>query len=489
MAAELQCAYAELGVAFGATAAEARRAFLGIARRCHPDKCGAPGSAARFRRAKAALDVLLGPAGARLLASADSGYLSDSDASDSWTPPPPKPSAPAAPEEPAEAAEPAEPEPILDLRGLLEVVMTTCDEIARTARFRQKFLQAGISWPWNCGASGLRGELIRVLRDELDRRVAAMEFDHLSKPDLVWWLEGHGCSLQFALEDDSVSPEMLQRLARRHFADGGVVEATPLPSLGPVASTTSAVVPTERERPRTPPAEKCAKEKPPDPSAPASPAVALTKRERPSRLLPEKGAKVMRSEQSATAPKEAAVAPTKQERPKGPRPEKRAKAMPSESSAGTPTPAAAARVRREHSQSSHPGKCAGSAPHESTAASASAAAARTKRECPRGSRSCKRDKTELEAAAPAPPAAAPPTRSCSQASRPGEPAPTQPEASATLAAATAEDYARWLRQAAQRGTGKEAAEFLLQMAQAGRTFRGRRLELVPLREVVANLGG
>ena len=58
----------------------------------------------------------------------------------------------------------------------------------------------------------LRQELLATARDELDRRISAREWTRLTKRDLAWWLEARGCSMRFALEDDSVDIEVSMRL-------------------------------------------------------------------------------------------------------------------------------------------------------------------------------------------------------------------------------------------------------------------------------------
>ncbi|CAE8630365.1 unnamed protein product, partial [Polarella glacialis] len=127
MVLDRRSCYRELGVPVGASAAEVRRAFFKIARRCHPDKCNAPGAAERFRRAHGAFEVLVGRA-------APAEFLSDSEESDGWEPPPP----PAAKPPPEPEPEPEEPLPILCLAGLLHEVAKCHSLSADSAAWRRQ---------------------------------------------------------------------------------------------------------------------------------------------------------------------------------------------------------------------------------------------------------------------------------------------------------------------------------------------------------------
>lgn len=223
--------YSELGLPSGASALDVRRAFFRVARKCHPDKCDAPGSLERFRRARLAFEALVGPGPGPGASKPDLATNIDSDDSDGWEPPPP-PSAKAKPPLQAGFAE-GEPEPTRDLSDLVKMVRASVDELLDGAIFRRRFLQACIMWPWACTRTEFRRELLKLLRDELDRRIVAEDWPRLSKKDLAWWLEARGCHLYYAVEDDAIGSDVFIRLVCERTRLGGATDTstTPLPSL------------------------------------------------------------------------------------------------------------------------------------------------------------------------------------------------------------------------------------------------------------------
>eukprot|EP00403_Amphidinium_massartii_P002124 CAMPEP_0178378484 /NCGR_PEP_ID=MMETSP0689_2-20121128/4452_1 /TAXON_ID=160604 /ORGANISM="Amphidinium massartii, Strain CS-259" /LENGTH=310 /DNA_ID=CAMNT_0019998559 /DNA_START=35 /DNA_END=963 /DNA_ORIENTATION=- len=230
---------AVLGVGAGATKLEVRRAFLRIARECHPDKNSAAGAAERFRRARTAFEALAGQAESLSAAELEK-QLDEIDLEDAaFLPQEPRKKRPRPP-----PPEPTEPEPVLCLADLLdflrEQVQHAAGELDETSALRRRFGQSGVLWPWGCSdALKLPEALAQALRDELDRRVACKDWLRLEKQDIVWWLDGHGCSMKYALDDDAVTKDRLVELVQKigSAPAGGV--PTPIPALELQPSSTA----------------------------------------------------------------------------------------------------------------------------------------------------------------------------------------------------------------------------------------------------------